>query len=652
MTKPEQHYYEFGPFRLSVTDRLLLKGDEVIPLTPKLIDTLFLLTENSGHVLTKPVMMESLWPDSYVEQSSLTQNVSLLRRVLAENGSGEQYIETIPKRGYRFVAEVREICSTDGTNGHNPEWERLGLSRNQDLPEEADVPDHSSIPFQPIISPIVGSRKTIALFVGVLLLAIGTALYWLHLRRADVSFPPKSIAVLPFKIIGPQTESDLMGLGLADAVIQKLSRLDRTTVLPTSSVFKYTNREQDVLSIGRALGVDAVVDGTVQRDGERVRVTAVLIRTHNGKTVWSETFDDRATNLFALQDAVSAQVMTALMPNIQDKPTARSARLTENREAYEAYLTGVYFWNFRTQTNLPKAIDYLAKAVSKDEKFSRAHAMLADAYYLAYQDGYNFLSRSEALEKAKSSVTRALELDDAIAEAHTAKAGIAYAEMRYDEAEKEFHRALELNPNYAPAHARYGFYLFSDSKLDQAVSEMRSAVELDPVSPLSHVGLGWVLFMSRDFDGSIEQFQKALELQPANDGARLNLVEVYIQKRMFKEAQSELEKVEYTERLPVKRTYAYLYAASGRPDESKRALSEIENSNASVGIRPYDYAMLYGALGEKDIAFDALQKVPAVRYVQALLRFDPQLDTLRVDERFTAIVRRPLIETSNAYIRR
>jgi TolB-like protein len=432
-----------------------------------------------------------------------------------------------------------------------------------------------------------------------------------------------------------------MGLGMADAVILKLTDLDRIAVLPTSSILKYANRDSDVRSIGRDLGVDAILDGTVQRDGDRVRVTAVLIRVRDGKTIWSRKLEDRYTNIFALQDAISDQLARTLAPSIEGRAAENPpTRLTESPEAYEAYLLGFYFWSQRNQENLSKAINYLEQAVKKDDKFAKAHAVLADAYYLSFQDGYSLLSQSEALSKASASVERALAIDDAIAEAHLVKAGIAFAENRHDEADKEFNRALELNPRYAPAHLRYGYFLFFESKLDQSLSEMKRAAQLDPVSPTSHLGLAYVLVMARDFDGAIAENLKAIELQPNHTVARLNLAEAYILKKMFRQAEAELNKLDNS-KSSVGRDRAYLYAMSGRIKEASRILAELKASKNYSAISYYDYAVVYAALGDKNSALDSLQKTNPTRGILAKLRFDPQLDVLRSDKRFAEIMQRP-----------
>jgi DNA-binding winged helix-turn-helix (wHTH) protein/TolB-like protein/Tfp pilus assembly protein PilF len=637
MDKQLPRYYEFGPFRLNVTEHLLQKSEEVVPLTPKLVDTLAVLVENSGHVVTKDGLMQTLWPDSFVEESSLTQNISLLRKALAEHGNGQQYIETIPKRGYRFVAEVRELSEQSG-----------GLFVQERTHTEVLIEEHlihdSKEPLPTVnkftvVQPHVkrdshSSVRKVAL-AGCAVLLIAVAFFLIQRdRTAKSAFAPKSIAVLPFKTINSATQNDLMGLGIADALILKLSRRDQSSVLPISSVFRYVHREKDAISIGKDLGVDTVLEGSVQREGDRVRVTAQLISVSDGKTVWAGKFDESYTSLFTLQDSISESMVTSLGAEIGTINKRPAAPLTKDPEAYQAYLTGFYFWNRRTKTNLSKAIDYLESAVNKDPNFAFAYAILADCYYLGSQDGYEILGSDESLRRANAAATRALDLDETIAEAHATRAGILFEDRNYDQAEREFRRALELKPNYAVAHLRYGYFLFGDGKLSEALSQMKQAQQIDPVSPVSNVALAYVYTMMRDYDNAIKWNRKALELQPDFSGGRVNLAMSYLHKQMFAEALTEFEKFQETDPSMAVRGQAMVFGLSGCSKEARQLLKEIMRGNPEDQMRRLDTAILFGYVGEKDTAFQWLEKVTPTRFTIARLRFDPELDPLRKDSRF------------------
>lgn len=637
MDKQSPRYFEFGPFCLNATEHLLQKSDEVVPLTPKLVDTLAVLVENSGHVVTKDGLMQTLWPDSFVEESSLTQNISLLRKALAEHGNGQQYIETIPKRGYRFVAEVRE--RNEPTGGvFVQESTRTEVLIEEHLIHDSKEPIRRVNEFT-VAQPNVRRDshrwvRKIALAGGAVLLLTAAVFLFQRDRAANSAFAPKSIAVLPFKTMNSSTQNDLVGLGIADALILKLSRLDQTSVLPISSVFRYVNRDKDVVSIGKDLGVDTVLDGAVQQEGDRVRVTAQLIRVSDGKAVWAGKFDDSYTSLFSLQDSISELMVTSLSSEIGTINKRPAAPLTKDPEAYQAYLTGFYFWNRRTKANLSKAIEYLESAANKDPSFAFAHAILADCYYLGSQDGYEILSSDESLRRANAASTRALELDETIAEAHATRAGILFEDGNYDQAEREFRRALELKPNYAVGHLRYGYFLFGDGKLSEALAQMKQAQQLDPVSAVNNVALAYVYTMMRDYDNAIRWNQKALELQPDLSGGRFNLAMSYLHKQMFAEALAEFEKFRETDASMAIRGQAMVYGLSGRIKEARQLLKGTMRGNPEAEMRRLDLAILFGYVGERETAFQWLEKVTPTRFTVARLRFDPELDPLRKDSRF------------------
>ena len=640
VNKQLSRYYEFGPFRLNATDKLLHRNGEPVPLTPKLIDTLVVLVENSEHVVTKEELMETLWPDSFVEESSLTQNISLLRKALTKNGS-DQYIKTIPKRGYRFVAVVREVNGATGQTA-SEETTRVKASIPEPSTQESKQP---ASPAGRAVAAYTGTRRATNRKVYLALLSVGIVLisvaFYLSRRNrhAEEAFVPKSIAVLPFKTVGFQDDSELIGLGMADAVVLKLTSLNRTTVLPTSSVSRYIKRENDVLAIGRELGVEAVLDGTVQRDGDRVRVTALLIRSSNGRTFWSGKFDGSYGDTFDLQEAISTQLTSALVPNIEPSVKGRAnPNPTQNADAYRAYVSGLYFWNKRGKDNLQKATSYLEESIKKDANFALAHAILADCYYLCADGDLGIVPQAEALIRASNEATRALELDSSLAEAHTVKAGLSIIDYDFGTAECEYRLAIELNPRYALAHLRYGYLLLGQGKLQDAVSQMQQAQDLDPVSPISNTARGLMLYMSRDYDGAIKAHKKALELQPDLNQARANLALAYATKGMFQEASAEFEELRNGDALLAARTEIYALGLAGRTADARQRLSELRQSISEKQITPYDYVVLYAALGDKDKAFEWLEKVDIKGFGR--LKFDPELDLLRGDVRFAQFLSR------------
>ena len=626
-------FYEFGPFRLNVQERLLEKNGELVALTPKVFETLLVLVEQSGHVLAKDDLMSRLWPDTFVEESSLTQNISLLRRALDEAPGSRQYIETIPKRGYRFVADVRRIDTHETTT----------LMIAAQIEEEvSESPAPVAIAQRASVS--LTKYRILGATVIAMILIIGVAAAYLRYRsRAAANrATPASIAILPFKTIGNTGQTEVLGLGMADALIIRLSHLNQTTVLPTSSVSRYTNREKDAVTIGQDLGVEAVLDGTVQREGDQVRITAQLIRLSDRKSIWTAKFDENYRDLFALQDTISEQLAASLIPKLSAHEGEHNDKRTPaNQEAYEAYLTGLYFWNQRSRESLQKSLEYFERATQKDPGYALAYALLGDVYFLSYADGYDLVTPNDALVKANAAINKALELDENIAEAHVTKAGL----MRLDPegADREYRRALELNPNQGIGHMRYAQFLFNQRKLDDAVAHARRAVELDPTSPVTHISYGFMLGMSRDTDGAAAQYAKALELQPDQVVARFNIANVYAQKHMFKEAMAEFDRISEKDHILGTLGRAYVFASSKRRDAMRQELSKLEKeSPARVG--PLNVVALYGMVGDKDTAFELLDKIEPVPFVLARLKFDPDLDPLRGEQRFDAYLSRHHID--------
>ena len=584
--------FEFGPFHLDLSERLLLRNGRAVPLAPKVFDTLAILVENSGHILEKDELMTKLWPDTFVEESSLSQNIFQLRKVLAEDTPDLQYIDTIPRRGYRFSADVTEIIRED---------------------------DEAASPY------LTNARSLI--------------------KEDETSLTVKSLAVLPFKPLGKEKADEYLGLGMADATIIKLSGLRQLLVLPTSTVIRYTGRRNNTLTLGRKLNVDAILDGTVQHADDRVRVTVQLIFVESGKTIWSGKFDEHFTDIFAVQDSISEQVAGALALRISGAERKRlRKRHTENTEAYQLYLMGLFFWKKRTKDGLIKAVAYFQQAIKEDPSYALAYALLADSYFwLAYGE-VDTATRKERFEQSRSNALKALELDPFVAEAH---AVLATVKVKHDRdpagAEKSFERAIALNPNCAMAHARYTLFLAAVGRLNESLQKVRRAQELDPVSPDANAGLANVLYLARNYDEAIRYCERALALEPNFLDALVLLGLCYEQKGMLADAIDQFRKAkdanaESTEPLEL---LAHTCAISGQKDEARALLTELQSSQKPNSLHPYHVALIYAALNQKDQAFEWLAK-PYANWTERLrmLRFDPRMDRLKTDSRFAAIVQR------------
>jgi DNA-binding winged helix-turn-helix (wHTH) protein/TolB-like protein/Flp pilus assembly protein TadD len=627
--------YEFGPFRVEVEERLLFRGEERVSLPPKVVDTLFVLIENRGRLLEKGVLLDAVWPDTFVEESSLAQNISLLRKALGDDA----YIETLPKRGYRFTADVREVFN--------------GAHEILNAPTETSLP---SSPSSPSSRSSQGRRYALLACIALFLVTAGTYFWWKRSRNTGTDLRNKSIAVLPFKTLGAHDETDLAGLGMADALILRLLQSDQVTVLPTSSIIKYLNQESDALTIGRELGVDAVLDGTIQRTGDRFRVTAQLTTVRDGKTIWSAKFDDQANDLLVVQDALSDELARSLPLNSDNKPLKK--RHTENAEAYELYTKGLYFWNKRTTDGLTTALGYFTKATEKDPNYAVAYASLADTYLLVRFNRLEGVSPEETIAKSKVVASRAIELDPTLAEAHVVMGTIKAIDGEVQLAGDMYRRAIDLNPNLPIAHLRYGYSLAYTGQLDSAIQHMLRAHQLDPLSPIINTNLSAYMSYKRRHDESAKYARSALEIDPEFWQARINLGEAYESMNMFPEAEEEFKKVdaEGLKGVFAKGALACLYAVKGDAVEARKLVAEVEAdpqmSGTGSGFLTYQVAMVYIALHDSQTALALLTKLedngtmvmPDFLYSDKLdpLRKLPEFEALelRVLARFKASARR------------
>ncbi len=649
MSERLRHYYEFGPFRIDVDERVLRRDSEVIPLRPKVFDTLLVLVSHGDHVVPKEDLLKAVWPDSFVEEGSLTQNISSLRKVLEGAEDGRKYIETVPKRGYRFIADVREVLgeraleSADAVSGAPAAGgEEAGPpAASSESSEQA-----SSAPRGPAAAKR-RARRFYALFI--LSASALTLLLALHLRD-DKTEQPRSVAVLPFKIIGGDG-ADLTGLGMSDAIALKLGGLKSPTVLPSSSVFKYAGREVDARAAGRELGVEAVLEGAVQRAGDRVRVTSQLVGVRDGRVLWSGKFDAWRNDIFSVQDSISEQVAEAIMPRLTTGERDRLAKqYTRDTEAYQAYMTGVYFWNKRSKPDLTKAIDYFQQAIRKDPNYALAYAGLSDCYNLSLANFYDIVPPAEAAVKEEAAAFKALELDDTLAEAHLTMASVRTMHRDYDGANDEYRRAIELSPNFAIARVRYAYFMFYGMRLGEAIPQLRRAQELDPVSPLTNGALGFMLTMARQSDEAVKYCRRALELDPFVISGHYNLGQALLQKGQFDEAIAEFQLMPDSQRLDSLQSLAYAYAAAGRKADSERTLAELlrlherGTERERQMVTPYNIALVYAALGDRDDAFLWIEKQRLNPITISALKYDPQMDVLRADPRFGKFLRRHNLE--------
>jgi DNA-binding winged helix-turn-helix (wHTH) protein/TolB-like protein/Tfp pilus assembly protein PilF len=587
LSKKNESIYEFGPFRLDPSERLLMRTGEPVPLAPKVFDTLTALIENSGRLLDKDELMSMLWPDTFVEEATLARNISDLRKALGESTGEQKFIETVPKRGYRFTAEVK--CN------------RL---------EEATV----------IVERHVRSRVIFE-------------------EQLDADAGVTSIAVLPFRPISSEKPDEFLELGLADALITRLSNINQIVVRPTSSVRKYIGVGQESAQTGRELRVSHVVDGSIQTVGDRIRVTAQLVSVEDGRSLWAGKFDESFRDIFSVEDVISEHVANALVLRLTgEEKRLITRRDTDNAEAHRLYLKGRFYWNRRTRDGYEKGIEHFRRAIEIDRSYARAYAGLADCYSMLGRFG--LVQPAEIMPRAVSSATTALRLDDTLAESH-ASMGLAAHIYSWDWAKAEYHykRAIELNTNFATAHHWYAIFLAEIGRGQEALAEIKQAQSLDPVSLIIGADAGMVLYLARDYDQALEQCRATLDMDPNYFRARMWLGCAYEQKAMYREAIAEYETARLLDDSPyVVEWLARAYALAGNTNEGNRLADELIVLSSHVYVDSYYLASVYAALGKKQEAIALLERACRERSCWlSRLRVDPIFDTLRSTPGFEGV---------------
>ena len=621
MSNPDNHLYEFGPFQLDPTQRHLLRAAEPVRLQPLAFDLLLLLVQRRGQLVKKDELIKQLWPKTNVEESNLSNYVWILRKEL---GDTEKYIETVPKHGYRFVADVSVVQA-------------------QEAEESAPVPA------TPHVKQVTTTKIKVALVGSILLVLISLAVLYFRRARTPAPVAPSvsSIAVLPFKPLEVKDADPALELGMADTMIVRLSNVGGITVLPLSAVRGYTAPDQDAIQMGRKLGVESVLDGSIQRWQDRLRVRVSLVRVRDGKSLWAAQFDEKVTDIFTVQDAISERVATALELKLGVNDSRQlKKRDTENPDAYQAYMRGRYFWSKRDAENLPKAIKEFNHALALDEKYALAYAGLADCYNLL--PSYGVLSPTEAYPQAMRAATRAVEIDDTIAEPHVALARIkANYYWDWPGAETEFKRAIELNPTYSTAHYFYALnYLAPMGKLDEAAAELRRALELEQFSLIINTNLGLIFYYQGQYDQAIAQYRKALELNGRFVTARLRLMDVYLETGRFDEALAQHELIVEpvgTENPRFLKQLKMALRQSGAEGYWRERLDQAKEKIALKAeyVPPTSVAGFAARVGDKEQAFEWLEKAYAERDEGLTrLKLDPRYKTLRDDPRYADLLRR------------
>ena len=630
--------YEFGEFRIDTLRMLLMRRDgEIISLPPKAFDVLRIMITSDGRVVTKDELLNEAWAGTIVEEGNLTQAISVLRKALGETRSDHRYIVTVPGIGYRFVAGVHEVSAGA-----------------QQFSDETTVPTATS----PVAPTFPSNQPTdtknnhqlrwFVLVPALLLAAFGVYFVYSLWTMPRAPLPAnvaevKSVAVLPFENLGQNVEDEYLGVGIADALITNLSNIKRVAVRPTSAVTSYAKSKPPLPTIGSSLKVDALLDGRVQRSGDRIRVTVQLVRAGDGVPMWADTFEDRFTNIFAVQDSIARRVTEALTLKLSGEEQGLVfKRLTQNATAYEAYLRGRFFWNKRTGESLQKSITYFEEAVRLDPEFALAYAGLAESYVLMNIYGSEY--HRDAFPKAREAAQKALSLNNGLANAHTALA-LVKLEYEYDwaGAEESYHTAIELNPNYATAHHWYAEYLSFVGRFDESIKHIERAFELDPQSLVINTVRGYPYMRSGRCDSAIGYFKKTLEMEPKFPLAHFYLGKCYVEQKQFSEGVKEqLAAISASgESAAFVAALSFAYAASENKQEASALLNKLKEASRRSYVSPYSMATVYAGLGETDEAFKWLDKAYDDRdYQLPTLKNDIHFAHLRNDRRFATLLER------------
>ena len=637
MGEQTQHFYEFGRFRVSAGDRLLLRDQEVVQLTPKVFDILLVLVESSGQVISKDGLMKKVWPDSFVEEGNLKQNISLLRKALGGGQNGHRYIETVARRGYRFVAPVRESLSDRlDSPGDNVSAAVVVVEPATDVTSESDT---ANVSREAVVQYVIGSlnrhrRVGLVSLLFLIVVAAGIVYFTRSGKVVDGSSSIiESIAVLPFVNEASDSDAEYFSDELTESLVNNLSQLPKLRVVPRSVVLNYKGHETDPRKIARDLNVRAVLTGRVHRRGDTLSIQVDLIDATNVAQMWGQHYDRRVSDILLVQEDISRDIFENLRLKL-------SVEEQKQLEAFSLYLKGRNSWNKQTEDGLLHGIEYFQKAIEVDQNYAPAYAGLADCYNMLVV--YGISQPKDAFPRAKEAATKALSIDGTLAEARTSLAFIRHRwDWGRDEAEKEFQLAIKYKPSYAPAHQWYSSYLVAMGRFDEAIAEAKRAEELEPLSFISNSHLGWILYLAGRYDEAIAHCKRLLDVDPNFFPARRYLGLAYEQKGMYAEAIDQFQQGVKLSGSPLMMSLlGHAYAASGKRTEAQRILAELDQQKQRY-VSPYTVATIYAGLGDKDQAFKWLEKAFEERDIWLMnMKVDHVLKPIRSDQRFTNLIQR------------
>jgi len=611
----DRRIYEFGRFRLHLAGPTLFRGDQAIPLPPKAADALLLLVQNAGTIVRKEDLLKKVWPDAFVEEGSLSRTIFILRKALEDGGDGQEYIATIPKRGYRFACPVRQVEGTSQVAGSGD------LTRGVDRHKVRAI------------------ALTLAISTVLLAFYFSAKRYF---RHSDSRPGLRMIAVLPFQNLTGDPAQEFVVDGLTEEMITQLGGLnhEQLGVIARTSAMTYKGSTKSVDQIGHELGVNFILEGSVRRWGDRVRISAQLIQTRDQTHLWAQSYEVDAGNVLNLQSDVAQAVAKEISLTLTPVARVRVASAAHvDPQVHELCLRGRYEWNKRTKAGLNQAISYFEQAISRDPSYAPAYAGLAEAYAVLpyYSEG----SPNDTFQKAQAAAEHALQLDETLTEAHTTLGLVEASHFNLVAAQREYKRALELNPNYATAHHWYSFCLWTMNRQKNALEELERARRLDPLSVIIYTDEARTLSAMHQPDDAISLLKAAIELDPNFAEAHRSLAVAYVQKGEISRAIAEARRgVELDPNDAELATLGYAYGLAGKTEQARTILADLTKPSRSLTVAPIYLSFVYIGLGQHDEALKYLER--AYQEHSLLNAGGPEaiLDPLRSNPRFQDLMRR------------
>jgi TolB-like protein/DNA-binding winged helix-turn-helix (wHTH) protein/tetratricopeptide (TPR) repeat protein len=640
--------YHFGPFEMDTRAHQLSKGGTKLKLRGQPYLILEVLVARPGEVVTREEIREKLWPaDTFVDfEHGLNTSVKNLRQVLCDSAGRPRYIETVPRFGYRFIAPVEVIAERTDSPLVTPV---LGSTLVPPFAAQpASLPPHSSSGRMP---RLMWFSSATVLLGGMMLIAL---LAWPKVRMRWLTGSSKlaesassttkrfsSIAVLPLENLSNDPAQEYFADGMTDELTTDIAQLGSLRVISRTSAMHYKGLRKTAPQIGQELGVDALVEGTVERIGDRVRIRIQLIDSARDRHLWASSYDHDIKDVLLLESTAARNVAEEIQGRVAESPADSSSGKSRavQPQAYELYLRGRYFWSQRSSDGLKKGIECFEQAIAKDHTFAAAYAGLAQSYAIMGSDA---MPAGIARARARAAATKALELDPTIPEGHAALGLVDfYYEWKWKEAEQEFRRAIELNPSYSPAHQWYSYYLRAMGRFHDALEEAKHAQQLDPLSLAVNVTLAGRYRDLGQYDQAIETVQRTLELDPNFGLGHELMASVYEQQGNMQLAIGEWQKaVALAHDNPsILAALAHAYAVSGDRAAARRIEKQLVSSKQYIPA--WDMAVLCAGLGDRDGAFSWLEKSFHNRESQVpFLNQDRRLNPLQADPRFHALARR------------